>query len=165
MDPAIRTLVEAIHASPRLAVIAVTGAGGQALAWILGVPGASRTVLEALVPYGAKSMAQFLGHEPSQSVSPETAREMARAAYAKALDLRQRQEPVVGVACTATIATDRPKRGQHRCCIATWDDTGAPTTAWCWPRATETVPVKRKWSAGLCCVHWPRPAGSSSTYP
>ena len=124
MDPAIRNLVEAIHTSPRLAVIAVTGAGGQALAWILGVPGASRTILEALVPYGAKSMAQFLGHEPSQSVSPETAREMARAAYARALNLRQGQEPVVGVACTATIATDRPKRGQHRCCIATWDDTG-----------------------------------------
>ena len=127
MDPAVQTVVEAIHASPGLAVIAVTGAGGQALAWILGVPGASRTVLEAVVPYGARSMAQFLGHEPSQSVSPQTAREMARSAYARALDLRQGQEPVLGVACTATIATDRPKRGQHRCCIATWDERGGTT--------------------------------------
>ena len=127
MDPAIQALVEAIHSTPRLAVIAVTGAGGQALAWILGVPGASRTVLEAIVPYGARSMAHLLGHEPSQSVSPETARQMARAAYSRAIDLREGQEPVVGIACTATIATDRPKRGQHRCCIAAWDDAGGAT--------------------------------------
>jgi hypothetical protein len=33
----------------------------------------------------------------------------------------------VGLACTATIATDRPKRGEHRCCVATWDDAGVAT--------------------------------------
>ena len=123
----IHGLVEHIHASPKLAVIAVAGAGGQALSWILGVPGASKTVLEAIVPYGRLSMIEFLGHEPEQYVSPDTAREMARSAYRKALDLREAQEPVLGLACTATIATDRPKRGEHRCCIAAWDDDGVVT--------------------------------------
>ncbi len=127
MDSKVHHLVERIHASPKLAVIAVAGAGGQALAWLLGVPGASRTVLEAIVPYGRQSMVEFLGHEPAQFVSPETAREMAESAYRRALRLREAQEPVVGLACTATIATDRPKRGEHRCCIATWDDAGVTT--------------------------------------
>ena len=132
----IKHLVERIHDSPKMAVIAVSGAGAEALAWLLGVPGASRTVLEAVVPYSQRSMAEFLGHEPAgQYVSQDTVQEMAESAYNKALRLRERgDEPavgapgrVVGLACTATIATDRPKRGDHRCCIATWDDEGVTT--------------------------------------
>lgn len=118
----LRRLVELIHASPYLAVIAFTGAGGEALASLLGVAGASRTVLEAIIPYGSRSMAEFLGHEPAQYVSSETAREMAESAYRRALRFREANEPVVGLGCTAAIATDRPKRGAHRCCIAAWDD-------------------------------------------
>ena len=119
----IKHLVTQIHNSPEMAIIAVSGAGAEALAWLLGVPGASRTVLEAIVPYSQGSMAEFLEHEPAgQYVSPETARAMAESAYRKALRLRRGDEPVVGLACTATIATDRPKRGDHRCCIATWDN-------------------------------------------
>jgi hypothetical protein len=38
--------------------------------------------------------------------------------------LREGEPPVVGLACTATIATDRPKRGAHRCYVAAWDDSG-----------------------------------------
>ena len=124
MDGDIHRLVEHIHTSPKLAVIAVSGAGGQALAWLLGVPGASRTVLEAVVPYGRRSMIEFLGHEPGQYVSSEMAKEMAQSAYRRALRLREAEEPIVGLGCTATIATDRPKRGEHRCCVATWDDSG-----------------------------------------
>ena len=52
---------------------------------------------------------------------------MARAAYNRALLMRESPVPVLGLGCTATIATDRPKRGEHRCCIATWTETGAAT--------------------------------------
>ncbi|MCE2463541.1 MAG: CinA family protein [Dehalococcoidia bacterium] len=131
MTDDVKGLVERIHNSPKMAVIAVSGAGAEALAWLLGVPGASRTVLEAVVPYSQRSMAEFLGHEPAgQYVSPDTAREMAESAYRKALRLRERGDApgrVVGLSCTATIATDRPKRGEHRCCIATCDDGGVTT--------------------------------------
>lgn len=120
----VRTVVQRIHDSPELAVVALAGAGTQALAWILGVSGASRTLLEATVPYAGKSMIELVGREPSQFVSEETAREMARCCYERALELRDGDEPVVGLACTATIATDRPKRGQHRCHVATWDEGG-----------------------------------------
>ena len=127
MDDSVRRLMERVHSSPRMAVVAVAGAGSQAMAWLMAVPSASNTVLEGIIPYGRGSMADFLGHEPSEYVSPETAAAMAKAAYRRALRLREADEPVVGVGCTATIVTDRPKRGEHRCYVATWDDTWATT--------------------------------------
>jgi hypothetical protein len=117
-------LIEKVHATPHKAVLAVAGGGSQAVAWLLGVPGASRTLLEVVVPYGRLSMIDLLGYEPDQFVSEETARKMAKAAYHRAMELREDEDnaPVVGLACTATIATDRPKRGDHRCLIAAWDE-------------------------------------------
>ena len=120
----VRRVVEEIHATPPQAVVAVAGAGSQALAWLLGVAGASRTLLEALVPYGRLSMIDFLGSEPAQFVSAETARLMARSAYRKAATLREDAGPVLGLSCTATIATDRFKRGEHRAHVAVWDASG-----------------------------------------
>ena len=45
---------------------------------------------------------------------------MARAAFVRAIDLRVASVPVLGVACTASISTDRPKKGDHRCHVAAW---------------------------------------------
>lgn len=125
----VRQVVEQIHATPVQAVVAVSGAGGQALAWLLGVPGASRTLLEATVPYSRASMVDLIGHEPAEYVSTGTAREMAEAAYRRARLLRDGETPVAGLACTAGIATDRPKRGDHRCAVAAYDATGATVYA------------------------------------
>ena len=52
---------------------------------------------------------------------------MAKSAYRRALHLREGAAPVVGIACTATIATDRTKRGEHRCHIAAWHSSGVNT--------------------------------------
>lgn len=120
-------LVQRIHDSDTLAVVAVAGAGTEAISWLLGVAGASRTVLEILVPYASSSLTEFVGSEPDQFVSEETAAAMAKSAYRRALQLREGAPPVVGIACTATIATDRPKRGDHRCHIAAWSGSGVST--------------------------------------
>ena len=120
----INGLVQQLHAAPQQAVVVVAGAGSQAASWLLGVPGASRTLLEVLVPYGRWSMVDFLDYEPEQYVSAATARDMARAAYRRGLHLRDDDSPILGLSCTATIATDRPKRGDHRCHIAVWDEAG-----------------------------------------
>lgn len=121
MDETIRTLIQAIHDSPPRAVFAAAGAGSQALADLLGVPGASRTLLEALIPYAADSFDEFLGQPPEQYVSAETGRRMAGRALARAHHLRELETfPLVGLACTATIVTDRPKRGEHRAHVAAW---------------------------------------------
>ncbi len=118
----IQALVQRIHDSPQQSVVAVSGAGSQAVAWLLGVAGASRTLIEVVVPYGSRSMIDLVGHEPAQFVSAETARDIASATYHRATRLREGAPPVLGLGCTATIATDRTKRGDHRAHVATWDD-------------------------------------------
>lgn len=120
MEADSRQLVQAIHDSPTRIVVVTAGAGTQALAALLGVPGASRTLLEALVPYSQASFDEFLGQTPTQYVAAETARLLAGRAFTRAGWLEQAEYPVVGLACTATIVTDRPKRGEHRAHIATW---------------------------------------------
>ena len=45
MQPDIHELVQAIHDSPTLTVMVTAGAGTQALADLLGVAGATRTLL------------------------------------------------------------------------------------------------------------------------
>ena len=121
MDDAIRHLIQAIHDSPPRAMFAAAGAGSQALADLLGVPGASRTLLEALIPYAADAFDEFLGQTPEQYVSAETGRLMAGRALARAYHLRELESwPIIGLACTATIVTDRPKRGEHRAHVVAW---------------------------------------------
>ena len=120
-------LIRRIHACPTMAVISVAGAGTAAISWLLGVAGASRTVLEIGVPYASQALTEFVGYEPSQFVSEETATAMAHSAYRRAIRLRADCEPVVGIGCTATIATDRAKRGEHRCFIAAWSADGVFT--------------------------------------
>ena len=124
MDYDIEEVIVKIHATPHKSVLAVAGAGSGAMSWLLAVSGASRTLLETLVPYGRMSMIDLVGAEPTQYVSPQTARDMARSAYRRGLMLREDDSPMVGVACTAAIATDRPRRGDHRACIAAWDQAG-----------------------------------------
>jgi hypothetical protein len=113
MDAATRALIEALHRAPYQYVVAVTGGGAGAIAHLLNVPGGSRTVLEALVPYHPEAMADFLGRHPEQSCSAETSRLMARRAF----DRARRLAPLgnaAGLGCTASLVSDRPKRGDHR---------------------------------------------------
>lgn len=113
MDPATRRTLEAIHAAGRPFVLAATGGGALAAGLLLAVPGASRTVLEAVVPYSEEALADFLGSRPAQFCAPATAQAMARRARQRACWLRPGAAGF-GVGCTASLATDRPKRGDHR---------------------------------------------------
>ena len=103
-------LVAAIHANPRRGVLAVTGGGTGLLSTLLTVPGGSATVLEAHVPYAAAALRDFLGAPPSQACSAETARALAMRCFLRARELGGD----FGFAITASLATDRPKRGAHR---------------------------------------------------
>ena len=127
MNDDIRAIIQKIHDDHAQTVIAAAGAGTQAIAWLLGVAGASRTVLEITVPYASSAFVDLVGHEPDKFVSSEAARDMAKAAYQRSVALRDGDEAVVGIGCTATIATDRPKRGNHRCHIAAWGADGVRT--------------------------------------
>ena len=113
MDPQRRALVSAFHSAGQRCVLAVTGGGMGAAAWLLSVPGGSRSVLEVVVPYDERSLEDFLGQRPHSFCSPETARLMARRSHERARWLAPGQA-VAGVACTASLRSDRPKHGDHR---------------------------------------------------
>lgn len=118
-------LITQIHATPIMTVLAVAGGGVQAVADLLAVPGASRTVLEAVIPYSQAAQSAFLGKTVEQSVTAKAAATLARAAYRRALRLRTDETvPLIGLACTAALATDRPKKGDHRAHIGVSDAEG-----------------------------------------
>lgn len=134
MEPALRVALEAVHASPMRAVLHVTGGAAQSLGWVMAVPGASRTLLEARVPYARESMVDTLGTEPKQYVSAQTARDLARTAYTRGVRLSppsgrggDDHRHVVGVGCTCALASVPPKKGDHRCVVATYGVLGSAT--------------------------------------
>lgn len=109
-----------IHASGRQIVIAVTGGGSGAISALLQTPGASRTILEAIVPYSHAALTDWIGAKPEQACSAATARAMAMAAFMRARKLAPDAAPEtwLGVGATASLATDRPKRGERRVHLA-----------------------------------------------
>jgi hypothetical protein len=129
--------VRLIHAAPGQMVLAITGGGSRAISELLGVPGGSRTVLEAVVPYSAAALEEFLKGRPEHFCSAAAARMMAMAAFQRARALQSREGdsakpqsegisisgtplnmPAIGVGCTASLASDRLKRGTHRIHVA-----------------------------------------------
>lgn len=124
-------LVEAIHGSATMLVLAVAGGGNAIVTDLLNVPGASATILEIRVPYVAAALDELVaGHRPvgsgddSGSCSEPTAKAMAAACLARARSLAGPEVTVAGVACTAALVTDRPKRGPHRAHLAVATATG-----------------------------------------
>ena len=113
-------MATAIHGSGRKIVIAVTGGGSGAIAALLQTPGASRTILEAVVPYSHAALVDWIGAIPEQACSAATARAMAVAAFERARQFAPDadREGWLGIGATASLATDRPKRGERRIHLA-----------------------------------------------
>jgi nicotinic acid mononucleotide adenylyltransferase len=144
------TLVAAIHEAPVRLVLAITGGGSRAIAELLEVPGGSRTLLEAVVPYSSTALEDWLGAAPEQFCSARTSRAMAMAAFLKGRALidvssgshgveiestvapphpsplpeREGTDVVLGIGCTASLVSDRPKHGPHRVHVA-WQTVSA----------------------------------------
>eukprot|EP00775_Hariotina_reticulata_P008030 gene8030-8226_t len=124
MNPDVEQLVRAIHGSSTKAAVLVTGGAAQGASWLLGVPGASSTVLEVVVPYSRGSLMDVLGQEPLQYCSADTALALARAAYRRAAALSSIDVPVVGLSATCALASEPPKRGEHRAYVAAHSSEG-----------------------------------------
>jgi hypothetical protein len=125
MDEAIRRAIEAIHSRPHGIVLVCAGGGTAAVEWLFSVPGASATMLEVLVPYHRAAMTELLGNPAEKATGPETAAAMAERAFERARRWAEAPErPVLGVGCTAALATNYPKRGDHRAAIAVRDADG-----------------------------------------
>ena len=164
-DAAWRRLIPELHASGRNAALAITGGGSGAISELLRVPGGSRLLLEAQVPYDAQALAMFLGFAPAQACSAGTAIAMARSARARATMLVPADTETVGLGATAALVSDRPRRGEHRFHIACATAAG---TAHCTgvlakgrrDRAAEEDLVSRAiilWLARACGIAAPSP--------
>ena len=117
-DAAWRQLISALHASGRKAALAITGGGSGAVGELLRVPGGSRLLIEAQVPYDTLALEGFLGFAPQQASSADTAIAMAVSARARAVKLVSGGTDVVGLGATAALVSDRPRKGEHRFHIA-----------------------------------------------
>jgi Cytidylyltransferase-like len=122
-----RQLISARHASGRKAALAITGGGSGAIGEVLRVPGGSRLLIEAQVPYDEVALATFLGFAPTQACSSQTAIAMAESARARAAALVPSSTKggadlvgpnLIGLGATAALVSDRPRRGEHRFHIA-----------------------------------------------
>lgn len=118
MDAQSQARIETLFASGAQVAFVVAGAGSRALQDLLSVGGASKLVLDMVVPYASKAMEEYIGWWPEKFVSPVTAQALAAAAYTRALAFRPEAAPVFGVGCTASIATNYAKRGEHSAVIA-----------------------------------------------
>jgi hypothetical protein len=123
-------LITLIHGTPGHWVTAITGGGTTALSRLLGVPGASRTLLEATIPYAQTALTAYLGKTPAQAASSQTARALAMAAFQRARQLtasqgatasdadQGRETPLFGLGASAALVTDRSRRGDDHYFVA-----------------------------------------------
>ena len=178
-DAAWQQLISTLHASGRKAALAITGGGSGAVGELLRVPGGSRLLIEAQVPYDALALAAFLGFAPAQACSSDTAIAMARTARARAARLVPSTDvgvgtdlvgpDLVGLGATAALVSDRPRKGEHRFHIAFANSAGPNSTgAHCTcvlakgrrDRAAEEDLVSRAivlWLARACGIAAPSP--------
>jgi nicotinamide mononucleotide (NMN) deamidase PncC len=124
-------LVERVHASRKQLVLAITGGGSGTIAALLEVSGASASVLEAVVPYSANALDDWLRGRPDNYCSERTARAMAMAAFERARKLSEADSHVLrGIGATASLASNKPKRGAHRVHVA-WQSFDTTAVASC----------------------------------
>ncbi len=120
----INSLVDQMRIGRTRAALALTGGATGAISALLRRPGGSRTVLDVAIPYAPEAVAAYLGFQPQQAVSASTATALARVAFDRALSFRPDSTiPVVGLGCTAALATDRVRKGADRLHVATFDGT------------------------------------------
>ena len=117
-DEHIWNQVEAVLDSGFKVGFVATGGGIEVCSWLLNHPGASRAVVEVQVPYHEKALEQYLETPGPHQAAAETARAMAVQAYWRGRGFVGGDEPYLGVACTAALATKRVRRGADRAHIA-----------------------------------------------
>lgn len=123
-DTAWQHLISSAHGSGRKASLAITGGGSGAIGELLRIPGGSRLLVEAQVPYDEQALASYLGFAPSQASSTETAIALAQAARERSARMVPAGSDLVGLGATAALVSDRPRRGTHRFHLASVTSAG-----------------------------------------
>ena len=125
MDFFTKNTITKIHASDTKMVLSLTGAGSSALNSLLAVAGASKTILEGLVPYSDAALHDITGTQEEGAVSEKTVLALAKWSYFRAADLRGNYTKVLGISCTAAISTDRERKGANQAYVSVWRADGS----------------------------------------
>lgn len=119
----IQAAAKAIHASPSMCVLHVTGGGVSSLQWLLTTPGASATILDSTIPYSIKALQNIVRTPSSSAASAASAAALATAAYATAVARAPTDLPVIGIGTSCALRTTRPLKGDHRAHVCVRSDT------------------------------------------
>ncbi len=162
-------LIRSLHLSATELVMALAGGGSLVLGDLLTIPGGSRTMIEAMIPYSEESLSHYIGRVPEQFCCQRTARYLAMTAFHRGIqhlqakktaaeqrlphtvvsvphpiktrafdvshdwddsrfyiDLRTKPATtaeeewghLMGIGCTATLSTNRVKKGEYRVHVA-----------------------------------------------
>lgn len=108
----------------------VTGGGVQSLQWLFSTPGASKSVQNACIPYSKNSVDQLCPKlsKDSSYCTEERVIQLAKKAFqvsmesiisdSSSIHVNEESINVFGVACSASLTTDRSKRGDDKAFIA-----------------------------------------------
>jgi len=98
------------------------------------VPGASNSFVDGQIPYSHSALRELIHNDrnvssssSSGSCSSEMAITISKAAYKKTIELVLEENTdlsnlvsrnIFGIGCTAAIVSNQPKKGPHRCHVA-----------------------------------------------
>lgn len=147
--------IEQIHRSNLKLSLVLAGGGGRLIGDLTSVPGASRTLLDAQVPYSQQSLAELLGYTPQSFCHPAVATGLAVRSFHHALRRHEPQfeslsQELVSLACTASLATDRPRKGLHRFFVATQSRHQTRLTSVTLEKNLRTRPEEEALVADIC---------------
>ncbi len=108
-------LTKLLDRKVRLYLVA-TGAGAGIQNELWRVPGCSFFLVGSSFPYAPEQSAGFAGIRPEKYASEDFALDLAAAAYVR-LDLEKDEEEPVALAVTASVASVKQHRGEHRAFI------------------------------------------------
>lgn len=100
--------------------VAATGAGAGIQNELWAIPGSSAYLSGSSFPYAPEEQEEFLGFMPVHFCSEEAAIDLASAAYMKAYRFGGKKP--VGVGITASVASEKEHRGDHRAFICVMTD-------------------------------------------
>ena len=142
-------LIESLARADWGMVIVSTGGGSEAISHLLSAGGASRVVLEAIVPYATQAVDRLLGGPQEVYCSSRTARRLAIVGWQRACLLGTPAPQAVGVAVTAALRSQQPKRGPHRIFVAVQTLTATSVVTLCLEKDARSRPEEERLAAAL----------------
>lgn len=123
---ALTDAVTRLHDSGFQAVLTATGGGSGLFGELLLIPGGSRFLLDGRIPYSNAAFDSLMAQRPTTDgatgaigggyCSETAARSMAFEAFVRAFELlgKNSLSTALGFGLTASLASNRPKKGDHR---------------------------------------------------